>query len=591
MSFKLKLVVYFVLLALLPLAAAFVGFGAVAQRSETRLADARLESGLRASVGAYRTELAAAGREAKVTAQSPLFQRALVERDSKELRRILGESSRLRVETSDGFGVGRTYPGAAEREVAVLGPAGVDAELGVVIASVPLDDALAAQLKAGSGLPDDGRVVLVRDGRIVAGSSTLGGMLELPTGRPSRVTVGGTSYRALAAGTAGGQRGVGLAVLMPQRTIQDASRDAQLRLLGALGVSLLLVAIVAYLVGRSIVRTLRRLVDAANRIAQGRLDERVEVPGRDEFALLGRSFNDMAQQLESRVEELEAERRRLREATLRFGEALSATHDEEQLLRKIVETAVESTGAAGGEILGRRGPAVHAGTRVGHDAQFELPLVAGRENFGTLVLYGPGFSIQDFETAALLVGHAVVALDNARLHRMVEQQALVDGLTGLANRRQAEEALTAQLARVDRGGGTLALVFADLDNFKDVNDGHGHPVGDVVLCEFGVVLRECAREMDLCARWGGEEFAVILPDTDAEGAAAYAERARVALRDRTLLAPDGTPLDLTASFGVATYPQADSQRALVTQADAALYEAKRAGKNRVATAPAVAPRQ
>jgi two-component system, cell cycle response regulator len=96
--------------------------------------------------------------------------------------------------------------------------------------------------------------------------------------------------------------------------------------------------------------------------------------------------------------------------------------------------------------------------------------------------------------------------------------------------------------------------------------------------------------MDLCARWGGEEFAVILPDTDAEGAAAYAERARIALRDRTLLAPDGTSLDLTASFGVATYPPVGSQRELVTQADAALYQAKRAGKNRVAIDPEVAPR-
>ena len=590
MSFKLKLVVYFVLLALLPLAAAFVGFGAVAQRSETRLADARLEAGLRAAVGAYRGELASAQREATVTARSRLFQRALLERDTLELRRILRETPHLRVETSDGLRIGRRYPDAAEREVAVLGPDGVDAELGTVIASVPLDDALAARLGTASGLPEDGRIVLVRDDRIVAGSSRLGGQLSLPTGHPSRVGVGGTTYRGLAAGTAGGQRDVGVAALLPQSAITDATRRAQLRLLGTLLVSLLLVAIVAYLLGRSIVRTLARLVEAANRLAQGRLDERVDVRGGDEFAGLGRSFNAMAAQLEARVDELEAERRRLREATLRFGEALSATHDEEQLLRKVVETAVESTGAAGGEIRGGRGPAVRAGEVDGHEAQFELPLAAGREDFGTLVLYGPGFSIQDFETAALLVGNAVVALENARLHRMVEQQALVDGLTGLANRRQAEDALTAQLARVDRSGGSVSLVFADLDNFKDVNDHHGHPFGDVVLCEFGAVLRESAREMDLSARWGGEEFAVILPDTDVDGAAAYAERARSVLRARTLLAPDGSALPLTASFGVATYPPARSQRELVALADAALYEAKRAGKDRVASAPEVAPR-
>ena len=376
-------------------------------------------------------------------------------------------------------------------------------------------------------------------------------------------------------------------MLLPQSGIASASRTAQLRLLLALSVSLVLVALVAYLLGRSIVRTLRRLVGAANRVAQGRFDERVEVPGRDEFAELGRSFNQMAAQLEARVEELDAERRRFREATLRFGEALSASHDEEQLLHKVVETAVDSTRASGGEIVGRNGPVVRAGVVGEDEAQFELPLATGRESFGTLVLHGPQFSIQDLETAALLVGHAVVALENARLHRLVEQQALVDGLTGLANRRQAEDTLAAQLARVGRGGGSVALVFADLDDFKTVNDRYGHPAGDAVLCEFAAVLRESAREMDLAARWGGEEFAVILPDTDADGAVAYAERAREALQERTLLTPAGGPLHLTASFGVATFPPASNQRELVAQADGALYEAKRGGKNRVARAAGV----
>jgi diguanylate cyclase (GGDEF)-like protein len=590
MSFKLKLVVYFVLLALLPLAAAFVGFGAVAQRSETRLADARLEAGLRAAVAAYRTELASSQREASALAGSRLLQQALVERDRDTIARLLAESPQLRVETGDGFSVGTVFPHAAERSVAVLGPTGVDAELGLVTASVPLDEALAERLRDASGLPEGGRVVVVEEGGIVAGPRAIGGALDLPTGRPSKVRIGGTDYRGLAAGAAGGVRGVGVAVLLPQSAIASASRTAQLRLLLALSVSLVLVALVAYLLGRSIVRTLRRLVDAANRVAQGRFDERVDVPGRDEFAELGRSFNQMAEQLEARVEELDAERRRFREATLRFGEALSASHDEEQLLRKVVETAVDSTRASGGEIVGRNGPVVRAGVVGEDEAQFELPLVTGRESFGTLVLHGPQFSIQDLETAALLVGHAVVALENARLHRLVEHQALVDGLTGLANRRQAEDTLSAQLARVGRGGGSVALVFADLDDFKNVNDGWGHPAGDAVLCEFAAVLRESAREMDLAARWGGEEFAVILPDTDADGAVAYAERAREALLERTLLTPAGTPLHLTASFGVATFPPASNQRELVAQADGALYDAKRGGKNRVARAAGVAQR-
>ena len=102
-----------------------------------------------------------------------------------------------------------------------------------------------------------------------------------------------------------------------------------------------------------------------------------------------------------------------------------------------------------------------------------------------------------------------------RLHRIVERQALLDGLTGLANRRQSEEALSAELHRAERLGGPLALVLADLDSFKGVNDRYGHPAGDTVLREFAQVLRATVREIDTAGRWGGEEFFVLLPGTTA----------------------------------------------------------------------------
>jgi diguanylate cyclase (GGDEF)-like protein len=295
----------------------------------------------------------------------------------------------------------------------------------------------------------------------------------------------------------------------------------------------------------------------------------------------------MADQLQARLTELEAERTRVRDATMRFGEALAATHDPDELLRVIVETAVEATGAAGGYLEGSDGFDVAAGDPEANGELRRFPITAGRESFGTLVLIGERFGDDHSETATWLVGHAAIALANARKHRTVEKQALVDPLTGLPNRRVAEGALETELSRAGRFEEPLAMIMSDLDDFKTINDRWGHPFGDVVLREFAAALAESIRDIDLAGRWGGEEFAVVLPGTDLEGGAALAERIRANLRARVLVAPDGEHVDVTASFGVAAYPAAPTKDELVGAADAALYEAKRGGKDQVARAELV----
>jgi diguanylate cyclase (GGDEF)-like protein len=162
---------------------------------------------------------------------------------------------------------------------------------------------------------------------------------------------------------------------------------------------------------------------------------------------------------------------------------------------------------------------------------------------------------------------------------MVERQALVDGLTGLANRRAATDALHAEAARAERLETPLSLVLADLDEFKEVNDAYGHAVGDAVLRAFADVLRETVRESDVAGRWGGEEFLLLLPGADLEGAVQLAERVRVALAARDI--PGAPGLRVTASFGVAEYAGESNSEQLVVAADGALYRAKRSGKDRV----------
>jgi diguanylate cyclase (GGDEF)-like protein len=584
-SFKLKLVVYFSVISLLPFAAAFSGLEAVTDRNETRRVDGMLETGVRAGLARYADELETAQQRAARLAREPAFQRALAQRDRRALRALVAREPNVRLEGTGRLTIGGIAEPAVERAVIVRGRRG---RLGRVVAGVPLDRTLAERVRRSAGIERGGHVAFLRFGWITAGTGNLGGPINAPTD-PEKVTIGGREFRALASEPLPEHRDLRLLVLAPQARI-DASTDwVQSRIFVAMLVVLALIAAVAYLEGRSIVRSLGHVADAARGIARGRLGDRVGVRGRDEFASLGRAFNEMADQLEARLHELEEERRRVRETTLRFGEALAATHDIDQLLRVIVESAVESTSASMGQLVSEGRVLIEIGDEQG-PSQLEFPLSAGRETFGSLRLIGESFTSEQRESAGWLVGHAVIALANAQRHRTVEQQALVDSLTGLANRRLCTAALEKELARAERFGEPLALVLTDIDDFKDINDRWGHPTGDEVLKAVAQTLQASVREIDLAGRWGGEEFALLLPGTDLNGGHDLAERVRRKLVRKKFVAPNGERIRVTASFGVAAFPQAATQEHLVAASDGALYEAKRSGKNRVAVAEPFATR-
>jgi diguanylate cyclase (GGDEF)-like protein len=164
--------------------------------------------------------------------------------------------------------------------------------------------------------------------------------------------------------------------------------------------------------------------------------------------------------------------------------------------------------------------------------------------------------------------------------------AATDSLTDLPNKRAFLQALARDLARADREAKPISLVMLDVDFFKRFNDTHGHQTGDDVLRLVGSVLKAAVRTGDVPARYGGEEFAIILPCTDAAGASIVAERIRAMLEGASIRGPAGS-LRVTASLGVATLVGPGCQTGgeeLVARADAALYEAKHAGRNRVRAA-------
>jgi diguanylate cyclase (GGDEF)-like protein len=189
----------------------------------------------------------------------------------------------------------------------------------------------------------------------------------------------------------------------------------------------------------------------------------------------------------------------------------------------------------------------------------------------------------------VLLEPASVALDNALLLKRAEALSVTDDLTNLYNSRYMKQVLRRETKRASRSGRPLSLLFIDLDGFKAINDTHGHLFGSRALVEAAAVIRGSARETDIVARFGGDEFAIILPDTGGEGAFAVGARVRDKIAAHTFLCGDGLAIRLTASVGVGTLPDvAASADELVQAADKAMYAVKDSGKNGIQAASAPA---
>jgi two-component system cell cycle response regulator len=180
-----------------------------------------------------------------------------------------------------------------------------------------------------------------------------------------------------------------------------------------------------------------------------------------------------------------------------------------------------------------------------------------------------------------------IALDNALRMQRAEALSVTDDLTSLYNSRYLTQVLRREVKRASRSGRPLSLLFLDLDGFKSINDSHGHLFGSRALVEAAAVIRSSARETDVVARFGGDEFALVLPDTGSDGARAVAERVRERIAAHAFLQADGLHIRLTASVGVATLPDvAGSEEALIQAADQAMYRVKERGKNGIHVAVA-----
>jgi diguanylate cyclase (GGDEF)-like protein len=216
------------------------------------------------------------------------------------------------------------------------------------------------------------------------------------------------------------------------------------------------------------------------------------------------------------------------------------------------------------------------------------PLVSRGRTIGVLEILnrlGGAFTKTDLELVLTLVEPAAIAIENAILFQRTEQLTITDDLTRLFNSRYLNLYLGREIKRCKRHGIPLSVIFLDLDGFKGINDQFGHLAGSGTLTEVGGILALGVRESDILARYGGDEFVVVLPETPASGALVIAERLRRAIEEHRFLESQGIAARISASFGIATYPDhALSPEGLIQKADQAMYRVKEREKNGIEVA-------
>lgn len=661
MSLQQRLTLFFVLIVILPLAAAgFVVQRVIGEEIGER-AVISLRPALDATVSLYNTRSGVMLRRTQGTVGEDPFPSLLRDRDRGSLRSYLRNQLRkttdidLLIVTDDNgrplasaFKPGHFVDGFEQPSVAdvLAAPEGANAGFartqtiririagegiaGTMIGGFWLDeDILLASPGAGADLS------VVADGRVIASTVPLRGPVRIPVSfdEEFEAEIGELSK---AAGIEL-EDGVGIVSSTPSAPIASSSRRVLTSLLILLALALLGTTALAYLLARLISQPLEELSEGALAIAEGRFDHRIPVRSKDEVGQLAIAFNDMTGRLADTVNQLSSSRDQLQRAVRRVGETLRSTHDMKQMLQSVVNTAADAVEADVAVLWSfnqtRDGlyPSISQGVElktlptlkigeglVGFVAERATPLVvpppsplqgmprfARREPSYPVALATPlysqdrivavlsayrhdpryHFADEDIEMVTFLTEQCGIAIENVLLHEEAQRLSLTDGLTGTWNRRFFQMQFKQMLATATRFDRNFSILMLDLDNFKRVNDTYGHQRGDAILVEFSQRVTAALREVDTFARYGGEEFICLLSETDTDGAITTAEKIRETIKSEPFGDPSETPLDLTVSTGIASYPEhGDTFRELVESADRAMYRAKQLGRDRVAVA-------
>lgn len=612
MSFRARLTTFFLLIVVVPMAA--VGFlvFTLIDDSQQGKSEARANGIASAAAGVYEQASRSASLDAKTVARE--LEGIRLDQLSSRAAALVKQSgfARLTISSGDRTLADVGNPTAVAPGLAIVRQAG-----SAQTRSIMLSELTAAQYAhqlTGRGF----EVVVNQGGRTLSSTLTAADHRALP--RAGQITIGGSDYQAVTLGFSGfGSSPVEVTVL--SNTASTGGSLGTDRLVAALFILafLVLAGCFALLASRALQGQLSRFLEAARRLGGGDFSSPIQTHGQDEFAALGEEFNNMSVQLANRLDELQLEQERVRRAIRNIGEAFASNLDRAALLQLALATAMDATAADSGRISAREHAAdplsevTRSGSLDGLDGPVSLSERGALESndvglvtadefsiatvaLGTMARGAPthglitvcrsyrSFTDDDLELLRSLAARTTLALANVNLHFDVQRQAITDDLTGLATHGHFQQLLGAEMEEVRRYKYPVGLVMLDIDDFKSINDVYGHQQGDVVLRCVAQILRDNSRDVDVPARYGGEELALILPHTDLDGTYVIAERAREAIEvlQVPLLEGEGT-LQITASVGVAASDEGNKD-ALILAADGALYAAKRDGKNRTVKA-------
>jgi diguanylate cyclase (GGDEF)-like protein len=625
MSFRSRLTLFFLAIVVVPMVSVGVLVFVLIADNETGKTDARVAEAQAVARGVYREGVTDAGAAVRRVAADPRLTNALRAGDSAAAQaRAAALIHTMNLRRLRATADGRTLadvgdPGAiapARTQLLAQGSSTVGQLEVSTTGARPYADRIRAVTTLDAALRQGGRPL-----------ASTGNTPARPLPGVGTVSVGGTDFRVASFNAPGfGAAPVRVSVLYDNSRTASAVSRSRLIVAAVLVGFLLLACLFAVVVSRALQGQIERFLEAAQRLGGGDFSTAVPTEGRDEFAALGDEFNKMSRQLETRLEELAQERARLQESIRRIGETFASNLDREGLLEIVVDTALDALAADCGRASVRdRGGQLQQRVARGELAEFSdavqaaesAALASRREEQATVEgssalavplveAESPGsvigvvtvargsrpFSDAERNLFGYLARQASVSLENVDLHELVVRQAVTDELTGLFNHRRFQEVVATEVGRSKRFDQGLGMLMLDLDDFKEINDTYGHQQGDIVLREVARVLNDTSREIDEPARYGGEELAVALPQTDLDGAYNLAERVREGIEALDIPRLDGRGvLKVTASLGVAALPDcAASKSELIAAADAALYEAKRGGKNRTERAPARSPK-